>query len=141
LELGTSRGDLDLLRRRYGVRPRKVFPRLVQRLVPVHQCLLHPLDRGDVLHSLGVQLRRLVRQGIRSVHQPSVRRPQGLDEGVEGVLLPPVPVELGVQAVEGVVPLSGPTLQILPPTDKARENEGQEELKRGRNKGKNHKTR
>jgi hypothetical protein len=50
--------------------------------------------------------------------------------------LPPVPVELGVQAVEGVVPLPGPTLQILPPTDKAREDEGQEECKRERNKGK-----
>jgi hypothetical protein len=35
--------------------------------------------------------------------------------------LPPVPVELGVQAVEGAVPLPGPALQILPPTDKARE--------------------
>jgi hypothetical protein len=51
---------------------------------------------------------------------------QGLDEGVEGFVLPRVPVELGIQAVEGVVPLPGPTLQILPPTDKAREDEGQE---------------
>jgi hypothetical protein len=58
-----------------------------------------------------------------------------------GVVLPPVPVELDVQAVEGVVPLPGSTLQILPPTDKAREDEGQEELKRRGNKGKNHETR
>jgi hypothetical protein len=36
LELGTSRGDLGLPRRRYGARPRQVFPHLVQRLVPVH---------------------------------------------------------------------------------------------------------
>jgi hypothetical protein len=28
----------------------------------------------------------------------------------------------------------------MPPTDKVREDEGQEELKRGRNKGKNHET-
>jgi hypothetical protein len=45
--------------------------------------------------------------------------------------LPPVPVELGVQAVEGVVPLPGPVLQILPSTCKAREDEGQEEPKYG----------
>jgi hypothetical protein len=60
------------------------------------------------------------------VHQPPVWSPQGLDEGVESVVLPLVPVEIDVQAVEGVVPLPGPTLQILPPTDKAREDEGQE---------------
>jgi hypothetical protein len=34
--------------------------------------------------------------------------------------LPPVPVEIGVEAVEGVVPLPGPALQILPLTGKAR---------------------
>jgi hypothetical protein len=34
--------------------------------------------------------------------------------------LPPVPVEIGVKAVEGVVPLPGVALQILPPTSKAR---------------------
>jgi hypothetical protein len=39
--------------------------------------------------------------------------------------------------VEGVVPLPGPALQILPPTDEAREDEGREEFKRGTNKGKN----
>jgi hypothetical protein len=57
-------------------------------------------------------------------------------EGVEGVVLLLVPVELGVQAVEGVIPLPGPALQILPSTDNVREDEGLEELKRGRNKGK-----
>jgi hypothetical protein len=108
----------------------------VQRLVPVHKRRLHHLDCGDVLCSLGVQLRRLVLQGLHPVHQPPVRGPQGLDKGVEGVVLPPVPVELDVHAVEGVVPLLGPTLQILPPTGKAREDGGQEECKHGRNKGK-----
>jgi hypothetical protein len=103
----------------------------VQRIVPLHQCHLHPLDRGDVLYSLGVLLRRLVQQGLGPVHQPPVWRPQGLDEGVEGVVLPPVPVEVGVQAVEGVIPLPGPAPQILPPTDKGREDEGQEEPKYG----------
>jgi hypothetical protein len=108
----------------------------VQRLVPVHERCLHPLHRRDVLHSLGIQLWRLVPQGLRPIHQPPIRGPQGLDEGVEGVVLPPVPVELGVQAVESAVPLSGPTLQILPPTGKAREDGGQGECKRGRNKWK-----
>jgi hypothetical protein len=30
-------------------------------------------------------------------------------------------VEVGVEAVKGVVPLPGPALQIMPPTSKARE--------------------
>jgi hypothetical protein len=34
--------------------------------------------------------------------------------------LPPVPIEISVEAVEGVVPLLGPALQILPLTGKAR---------------------
>jgi hypothetical protein len=141
LELGTNRGHLSLPLRRHGARPRQVFPRLVQRLVPVHERRLHPLDRGNVLRSLGVQLWRLIPQGLRPVHQPPVRGPQGLDEGVEGVVLPPVPVELGVQAVEGVILLPGAALQILPLTGKARKDGGQERHRRGRNKGKNHETR
>jgi hypothetical protein len=60
LELGTSRGDLGLPRRRDGARPRQIFLRPVQCIVPLHQRRLHPLDRGDVLHSLVVLLRRLV---------------------------------------------------------------------------------
>jgi hypothetical protein len=70
---------------------------------------------------MGVLFRRLVQQGLSPVHQPPVRRPQGLGEGVEGVVLPPVPVEIGIKVVDGVVPLPGPALQILPPTGKARE--------------------
>jgi hypothetical protein len=54
LELGTNRGHLGLPLRRHGVRPRQILPRLVQRLVPVHERRLHPLDCGDILHSLGV---------------------------------------------------------------------------------------
>jgi hypothetical protein len=70
---------------------------------------------------LGVQLWELVPQSFRPVHKPPVGGPQGLDEGVEGIVLPPVPAELGVHPVESVVPLPGPTLQLLPPADKARE--------------------
>jgi hypothetical protein len=83
----------------------------------------------------------MVPQGLRPIHQPPVRGPQGLDEGVEGVVLPPIPVELGVQAVKSVVPLPSLTHQILPPMGKAREDGGQEERKRGRNKGKKHEAR
>jgi hypothetical protein len=68
-------------------------------------------------------------------YQPPVRGPQGLDEGVEGVVLPPVPAELGVQPVESVVSLPGLTLQFLPPADKAREDRGQRKRKRGKKQG------
>jgi hypothetical protein len=107
----------------------------VQRLIPVHERRFHPLGRGDVLRSLGVQLWELVPQSFRPVRQPPVRGPQGLDEGVESVVLLPVPVVLGVQPVESVVSLPGLTLQLLPPADKAGEDMGQGKRKRGRNKG------
>jgi hypothetical protein len=93
LELGPNRGHLGLPLRRQGSRPHQILPRLVLRLVPVHERRLHPLDRGDVLRSLGVQLWGLIPQGFRLVHQPPVRGPHGLDEGV---VLSPVPAELGV---------------------------------------------
>jgi hypothetical protein len=35
-------------------------------------------------------------------------------------VLPPIPVEVSVEAVEGVVSLPGPALQLLPPTSEAR---------------------
>jgi hypothetical protein len=134
LELGPNRGHLGLPLCRQALRPRQILSRLVQCLVPVHERRLHPLDRGDVLRSLGVQLRRLIPQGFRQVHQPKVMGPKGLDEGVEGVVLPPVPAELVVQPVESAVPLLGPTLQFLPPAGKAKEDRGKGERKRGRNK-------
>jgi hypothetical protein len=34
--------------------------------------------------------------------------------------MPPVPVKVRVEAVEGIVSLPGPVLQFLPPTSKAR---------------------
>jgi hypothetical protein len=104
----------------------------VQRVVPLHQRRLQPLHRGDIPRGLGVLLRRLVQQGLSLVHKPPIWRPQGLDEGVKGVVLPPVLAEIGVEAVEGVVSLPGPALQILPPTGKAREDRGQGEHERGR---------
>jgi hypothetical protein len=38
--------------------------------------------------------------------------------------LPPVPAEIGIEVVEGVISLPGPALQILSPTDKAKEGGG-----------------
>jgi hypothetical protein len=86
----------------------------------------------DIPRGLGIRLRRLVQQGLGPVHQPPVWRPQGLDEGVDGVVLPPVPTEIDVEAVEGVVSLPGLELQILPPTGKAREDGGQGKHEHGR---------
>jgi hypothetical protein len=54
LELGPNRDHLGLPLRRQGSRLRQGLPRLVQRLIPVHERSLHPLDRGDILRSLGV---------------------------------------------------------------------------------------
>jgi hypothetical protein len=47
------------------------------------------------------------------VLQPVVVHSHGLHEGVEGVVLPPVPVELRAQLDEAVVSHSRPTLQLL----------------------------
>jgi hypothetical protein len=63
----------------------------------------------------------MIQQGLGPVHQPPVGRPQRLNKGVEGVVLPPVPVEVSIEAVEGVVSLPGPALQVLPSTGKAKE--------------------
>jgi hypothetical protein len=54
-----------------------------------------------------------------------------LNKGVKGLVLPPVLVKVSVEAVEGVVSLSGPALQLLPPTSKARR-AGQEKHERER---------
>jgi hypothetical protein len=120
LELSASGNDLGLPRRRDGARPGQVFTRSAQRVIPLHQRRPHPLNRGGVYRGLGILFRRLVQQRLGPVRQPPVWRPQGLDEGVEGVVLPPVPAEISVEAVEGVVSLPGLALQILPPTGEAR---------------------
>jgi hypothetical protein len=54
--------------------------------------------------------------------------------------LPPVPAEIGVETVEGVVSLPGPTLQILPPTGKAREDGVRESTNAAESERKNHET-
>jgi hypothetical protein len=83
-------------------------------------CFFSPLRDWRASRSLGALLRSQVQQSLSPVRQPSIRRPQGLDEGVQGLVLPPVPVKVGIEAVEGVVSLPGRALQLLPPTSKAR---------------------
>jgi hypothetical protein len=43
----------------------------------------------------------------------------GLGEGLQSLVLSLVPVEISVEAIEGVVPLASPALQLLPPTSGA----------------------
>jgi hypothetical protein len=102
------------------VRPLQVLASPAQRVIPLHQHRPHPLDRGGASRGLGALLQGQIQQGLSPVHQPPDRRPQGLDEGVQGLVLPPVLVKVGVQVVEGIVSLPGPALQLLPPTSKAR---------------------
>jgi hypothetical protein len=45
----------------------------------------------------------------------------GPRRGRQGHCIAPVPAEIGVEAVKGVVSIPGPALQILPPAGKARE--------------------
>jgi hypothetical protein len=67
---------------------------------------------------LPLQLQELVTQGLRPVRQPAIRGPQGLGEGVESVTLLPELAELSAHLVEGVVPVAGVELQLLPPANK-----------------------
>jgi hypothetical protein len=120
LKLGAGGDDLGLPCRRDGARPLQILASPAQRVVPLHQRRPHPLDREGASRDLGALLRGQVQQGLSPVRQPPVRRSQGLDEGVQGLVLPPVPMKVGVEAVEGVVSLPGPALQLLPPTSEAR---------------------
>jgi hypothetical protein len=72
--------------------------------------------RGLPLH-----LQELVTQGLCPVCQPAVPGPQGLREGVESVALLPELVELDAQLVEGAVPVTGTSLQLLPSAGEAHE--------------------
>jgi hypothetical protein len=110
LKLGTNRGHLSLPLRRQSARLCQIFPRPLQRLIPVHERSPHLLDGGGPLRGVSFQLQKLVPQGFRPVRQPLIAYPQGLDEGVESAALLPKPAELGAHLVEGTVPLPGPIL-------------------------------
>jgi hypothetical protein len=55
---------------------------------------------------------------------------------VKSVILVSVPVTFGVQLIEAVVPLSGSTLQLLSPVDKAKRKLSQRKCKRERDERK-----
>jgi hypothetical protein len=121
LELGTSRSELCLPLRRRSPHSGQVLARLPQRLVLLQKRRHHPLDRGGVFSSLGALVQERVPHNSRPVLQPPIVGPHGLHEGVKGVVLVPVPVALGAQLGEAVVPLPSSALQLLSPVDKARE--------------------
>jgi hypothetical protein len=77
-----------------------------QRVIPLHQHRPHPHNRGGAFRGLGALLRGRVQQG--------------LDKGLQGLVLPPVPAKIGVEAAEGDEPIPGPAIQLLPPTSRAR---------------------
>jgi hypothetical protein len=67
---------------------------------------------------LPLQLQELVAQSLCPVRQPAVPGPQGLGERAESVALLPELADLSAHLVEGVVPVAGAELQLLPTTDK-----------------------
>jgi hypothetical protein len=83
----------------------------------------HPYlrDCGGVFRSLGILLQKLDLHNLQPVLQPPVVGLQGFDESVQGIVLVPVPVVLGAQLIETVVPLSSPALQLLSAANKVRE--------------------
>jgi hypothetical protein len=60
LKLGTNRGHLSLPLRHQSARLRQIFPRPLQRFVPVHERSPHLLDGGGPLRGLSFQLQELV---------------------------------------------------------------------------------
>jgi hypothetical protein len=91
------------------------------RLVSFQERVLHHVDRGGALCRLGGLVLKLVPHEPQPVLQPPVVGPQGLHEGVEGVVLIPVPIALGAQSSEVVIPLPSSTLQLLSPAVKSAE--------------------
>jgi hypothetical protein len=50
---------------------------------------------------------------LQLVLQPPAVGSEGFDETIQSVVLVPVPVALGAQLIETVIPLSSPTLKLL----------------------------
>jgi hypothetical protein len=59
----------------------------LQRLVPLQQCGLHHVNHGKSLSGLGALVQECIPHGPQLVLQPAIVCPQGLHEGVEGVVL------------------------------------------------------
>jgi hypothetical protein len=121
LELSTSRGHLRLLLRRNGPHRGQVLARLQQGLISLQERSPHLVHRRAAFNSLRAPLQELVSHSLEPVLQPPVVGPQGLDKGVNDVVLFPVPVALRAQLIEAVIPLLSSALQLLSPADMVRE--------------------
>jgi hypothetical protein len=113
LELGSGESQLPLKFRRRHLHRGRIFARLLQRLVSLQKRRPHIRDCGDVFRSLGVPLLELVPHSAQPVLQPPTVGLQGFDESVQSVILVPIPIALGAQPIEAVVPPSGAALKLL----------------------------
>jgi hypothetical protein len=113
LELSSGRSQLPLKLCRQNPYHGRILTLLLQHLVPLqeHHPYLH--DCGDISHNLGLLLQELVTHSLQPVIQPPAVGSQSLNESVQSVVLVPVPVALGAQLIEVVIPLSGPALKLL----------------------------
>jgi hypothetical protein len=105
LELGTSRSELCLPLFHHSPHRGEVLACLPQRLVSLQKRRCHLLDHGGVFRSLGALGQESILHNSQPLLQPPIVGPRGLHEGVKGVVLVPVPVALGSQLGEVVVPL------------------------------------
>jgi hypothetical protein len=96
LELGTSRGDLGLPRRRHGARPPPGLPMPCAAPRPGPPAPSSPSRPQRCPPLPGHPALEAGPAGPQPGTPATGWSPQGLDEGVEGVVLPPVPVELGI---------------------------------------------
>jgi hypothetical protein len=113
-------GHLRLPVSRQGAHPLQVSPRLLQRLIPLDEGCANPLEGGGARRGLPFALLKLVAQGLRSVRQPALWRPQGLRERDEGVTLLLETAELSAHLVEGAILVADAMLELLPPTNQTR---------------------
>jgi hypothetical protein len=121
LELSSGRSQLPLEFRRRNLHRGRILTRLPQRLVPLQEHRPHLRDCGDVFCSLGILLLELVLHGAQPVLQPPAVGSQGFDESVQSIIPVPIPVALGAQLIEAVIPLLSTALKILSMMNETRE--------------------
>jgi hypothetical protein len=109
---------------------------ILTRLVPLQERCLHLRDCRDVFRSLGVLLQELVPHSAQLVLQPPVVGSQGFDESVQSVVLVPIPVVLGAQLIEAIIPLLSTALKLLSTVNETREKVGSENARVRKRKGK-----
>jgi hypothetical protein len=136
LELSSGGSQLPLEFRCRNPHRGRILTRLPQRLVPLQERCPHLRDCGDVFCSLGVLLQELVLHSAQPVLQPPAVGSQGFDESVQSVILVPIPVALGAQLIEAIIPLLSTTLKLLSMVNETREKVGSENARVRKRKGK-----